>query len=103
MLQKQEQMIQTLTLNENTKGRPAFWQNAPLLLMAERQGFEPWAREISRNGFRDRPDQPLWHLSVNYSRKIVWKNKSWDGDKVMVWDFRDGIQLQNPGISLGKT
>jgi hypothetical protein len=31
--------------------------------MAERQGFEPWTRVTPRNGFRDRPDQPLWHLS----------------------------------------
>jgi hypothetical protein len=31
--------------------------------MAERQGFEPWVTQKSHNGFRDRPDQPLWHLS----------------------------------------
>jgi hypothetical protein len=31
--------------------------------MAERQGFEPWAPTKGRNGFRDRPFQPLRHLS----------------------------------------
>ena len=36
----------------------------PFRTMAERQGFEPWARETPRNGFRDRPFQPLRHLST---------------------------------------
>ena len=36
--------------------------------MAERQGFEPWVTQKSHNGFRDRPDQPLWHLSVRSRR-----------------------------------
>jgi hypothetical protein len=31
--------------------------------MAERQGFEPWV-PIGYNGFRDRPNRPLWHLSA---------------------------------------
>ncbi len=32
--------------------------------MAEREGFEPSARLATHNGFRDRPIQPLLHLSV---------------------------------------
>ena len=31
--------------------------------MAEKQGFEPWV-PIGYNGFRDRPNRPLWHLSA---------------------------------------
>ena len=38
------------------------------LMLAERQGFEPWVTQKSHNGFRDRPDQPLWHLSVRSRR-----------------------------------
>jgi hypothetical protein len=49
---------------QKTKGHPVFFQEALCFIMAERQGFEPWARVTPRNGFRDRPDQPLWHLSV---------------------------------------
>ena len=30
---------------------------------AEREGFEPSMTLTGHNGFRDRPDQPLWHLS----------------------------------------
>ena len=40
--------------------------------MAERLGFEPRVTPKSHNGFRDRPDQPLWHLSVR-SRAIITK------------------------------
>lgn|GEM_PF-6803306 len=36
-----------------------------LFLLAERVGFEPTSRCYARNGFRDRPDQPLWHLSYS--------------------------------------
>ena len=32
-------------------------------ILAERQGFEPWDGKAI-NGFRDRPIQPLWHLSA---------------------------------------
>lgn len=32
------------------------------LYFAERQGFEPWVPK-RHNGFRDRPDRPLRHLS----------------------------------------
>lgn len=39
--------------------------NKRLSFAAERQGFEPWSRFPSGNGFRDRPIQPLWHLSKN--------------------------------------
>jgi hypothetical protein len=35
-------------------------------LLAERQGFEPWDDTVI-NGFRDRPIQPLWHLSGIHS------------------------------------
>jgi hypothetical protein len=38
---------------------------------AERVGFEPTVVRVGHNGFRDRPDQPLWHLSRaggNYNR-----------------------------------
>ena len=31
--------------------------------MAERVGFEPTVVRLGHNGFRDRPIQPLWHLS----------------------------------------
>ncbi len=34
-----------------------------LLRVAERQGFEPWVPKRN-NGFRDRPDRPLRHLSL---------------------------------------
>lgn len=34
-----------------------------LYYSAERQGFEPWVPSHRDNGFRDRPIQPLWHLS----------------------------------------
>ena len=33
-----------------------------MLVFAERQGFEPWIPK-GYNGFRDRPDRPLRHLS----------------------------------------
>lgn len=36
-----------------------FWS----VLVAERQGFEPWVPK-GYNGFRDRPDRPLRHLSL---------------------------------------
>ena len=42
--------------------------------MAERQGFEPWD-DIAVSGFRDRPIQPLWHLSV-YNSKLKLKIQS---------------------------
>jgi hypothetical protein len=32
--------------------------------MAEREGFEPSVPRKGHNGFRDRPDRPLWHLSA---------------------------------------
>ena len=32
--------------------------------MAERQGFEPWEPSKGLNGFRNRPVQPLRHLSA---------------------------------------
>ncbi len=35
---------------------------------AERQGFEPW-KPKGFNGFRDRPDRPLRHLSIEVVRK----------------------------------
>src|SRR5262245_49611812 len=31
--------------------------------LAEREGFEPSVPRKGYNGFRDRPDRPLWHLS----------------------------------------
>src|ERR1700722_9040665 len=33
--------------------------------LAERVGFEPTVPRKGHNGFRDRPDRPLWHLSVS--------------------------------------
>ena len=36
------------------------------LYLAERQGFEPWVPK-RHNGFRDRPDRPLRHLSIEVS------------------------------------
>ena len=35
----------------------------PFPNMAERVGFEPTVAHTDHNGFRDRPIQPLWHLS----------------------------------------
>jgi hypothetical protein len=32
--------------------------------LAEREGFEPSRPRKGPNGFRDRPDRPLWHLSA---------------------------------------
>src|SRR5215469_5155896 len=37
--------------------------------MAERVGFEPTVPSKGHNGFRDRPDRPLWHLS-NRARRL---------------------------------
>ena len=34
-----------------------------IVLEAERVGFEPTVAHTDHNGFRDRPIQPLWHLS----------------------------------------
>jgi hypothetical protein len=34
-----------------------------MIILAEREGFEPSVTLTGHNGFRDRPDQPLWHLS----------------------------------------
>src|SRR5471030_771 len=39
--------------------------------LAERQGFEPWRPLTGPNGFRDRPDRPLWHLSAARRRNLV--------------------------------
>jgi hypothetical protein len=36
-----------------------------LIWFAESQGFEPWFRFTSKNGFRDRPVQPLRQLSLD--------------------------------------
>src|SRR6185437_13723587 len=33
-------------------------------VLAEREGFEPSRPRKGPNGFRDRPDRPLWHLSA---------------------------------------
>ena len=33
----------------------------------EREGFEPSVPRKGYNGFRDRPDRPLRHLSINKS------------------------------------
>ncbi len=38
------------------------FSTASFLRFAERQGFEPW-KPKGFNGFRDRPDRPLRHLS----------------------------------------
>ena len=35
-----------------------------LQVMAEREGFEPSVPSKGHNGFRDRPDRPLRHLSA---------------------------------------
>ena len=35
---------------------------------AERQGFEPWVPITQDSGFRDRPVQPLRHLSKKYAK-----------------------------------
>ncbi len=37
--------------------------------LAERQGFEPWVPRKGHNGFRDRPDRPLRHLSERSGMK----------------------------------
>src|SRR5712671_2133357 len=39
--------------------------------MAERVGFEPTVPLTGHNGFRDRPDRPLWHLSVLRSCSVI--------------------------------
>ena len=43
-------------------------------VLAERVGFEPTVTRKGYNGFRDRPNRPLWHLSINrpnYSRECA--------------------------------
>ena len=35
-----------------------------LLISAEGVGFEPTVALAGHNGFRDRPNRPLWHPSV---------------------------------------
>ena len=39
--------------------------------VAEREGFEPSVPRKGYNGFRDRPDRPLWHLSGAPARRIA--------------------------------
>ena len=57
--------------NTNTQYHYHFWMQYWVLILqapdyqtnsAERQGFEPWVPK-GYNGFRDRPDRPLRHLS----------------------------------------
>ena len=50
------------------------------MILAERGGFEPPERN-ALNGFRDRPIQPLWHLSSGIliqggarGQGLIWKN-----------------------------
>jgi hypothetical protein len=38
--------------------------------LAEREGFEPSVPSKGYNGFRDRPDRPLRHLSVPLARRL---------------------------------
>ncbi len=48
-------------------------KNDPLagsFYLAERVGFEPTVARLDHNGFRDRPIQPLWHLS-NRAVRII--------------------------------
>ena len=40
--------------------------------LAERVGFEPTVARKDHNGFRDRPDNPLWHLSVHMDYTGDW-------------------------------
>jgi hypothetical protein len=42
--------------------------------LAERLGFEPRVTQKSHNGFRDRPIQPLWHLSVRARHQVAWRD-----------------------------
>lgn len=52
--------------NENPGAFPDF------CFPAEGVGFEPTVAQIDHNGFRDRPDNPLWHPSshkVDYTKK----------------------------------
>src|ERR1700751_1809581 len=42
--------------------------------MAEREGFEPSVPRKGYNGFRDRPDRPLRHLSAGSSSTVgAWR------------------------------
>src|SRR5471030_2203339 len=47
------------------------FQQYQYAILAERQGFEPWRPLTGPNGFRDRPDRPLWHLSAARWRRNV--------------------------------
>src|SRR3990170_3327720 len=50
----------------------------PFPNMAERVGFEPTVAHTDHNGFRDRPIQPLWHLSerrVDYTNRVPASRK----------------------------
>ena len=58
------------------KSQPAFADR--LLTNAERKGFEPLERQAF-NGFRDRPDRPLRHLSNGQKekrhRRFTWRRQ----------------------------
>ena len=51
-------------LSRTTKEELALKERV-LISMAERVGFEPTVERKPYFGFRDRPIQPLWHLSKN--------------------------------------
>ncbi len=56
---------------------------------AERQGFEPWVPE-RYNGFRDRPDRPLRHLSCFL---IAYKVKTFF-ICIQIFSFRNCLNLE---------
>src|SRR5487761_1915207 len=48
----------------NSGYTPSQRKSSEYRLVAEREGFEPSVPRKGHNGFRDRPDRPLRHLSV---------------------------------------
>ncbi len=63
---KETEVLKKILLPQKLKKGCPGYSRQPFF--SERQGFEPWeAKDL--NGFRDRPVQPLRHLSLNFLQK----------------------------------
>ncbi len=62
--------------------------------MAERQGFEPWDGKAI-NGFRDRPIQPLWHLSAYFKSVVSDGSFSFSQGSEKFLEHRGALMLKN--------
>src|SRR5262249_36977994 len=90
--------------------RTSFWIKGRL---AERQGFEPWEPSKGLNGFRNRPDQPLRHLSVRCyyttcSRSCNPRPTRWLQNRLQIRNRLHPLHLaadhvvRDAGIALGR-